>query len=475
MGKKQRGHAKKADVKKDTRHTQRDGFSIFRLDLLFFDPARQKFKLTATDWLFFALVAAMAFTTHLWMIGKPNKVVFDEVYFGNFTQYYHRGEYYFDIHPPLGKQLLYLGSRISGYAYNQTYSEIDAPLDYEQAKRLRMWPAMTGALRAPLMFLTLRVLDVSAQWSFVGGLFVAMDQALIVESRFILIDAYLSMFASLTMFMTAVMARRPKYPILLAVIAGMAAGATVSVKLTGCGVALTLVVGLFMSYPLLDAIKLSAISGTAGVFVFLSSFVAHFLMFDKPGPGCKFHRRTWCENIAKGTLNPFTSIVELIRQMLRSNFAISVQHSYSSKWWQWPLMIGKATYLWVDGDSRLWCIGSPAVWLSGTVGLIVFVFLVVTYRRVRASFWIVFGWIISYIPFSVVARVMWNYHYFIPLLYSLLGAAVAADTLAPDAVVVPALLILAQFVCYGIWFPITYGTPISDELFKKIVVRMWRY
>ena len=471
-----RHEKKRAHEKKETK-LNHDFTSILRLDLWFFDPHRGKFNFSWLDWLFLGLTTSLAFTTHLWMIGKPDRVVFDEVYFGNFTHYYHTGQYFFDIHPPLGKQLLYLGSRISRYAYNQTYSMIDAPLDYDQVKRLRIWPAITGALRAPMMFLTLRVLDVSSQWALVGGVFVALDQALIVESRFVLIDAYLSMFASFTMLMTAIMSRRPRHAVLVAVVAGIAAGGTVSVKLTGCGVALALVCGLFMSYPLIEAIKLSAIAGFTGIALFLASFVGHFMMFDKPGPGCKFHRRSWCARIAQGTLNPFTSTIELIRQMLSSNFAIQTQHSYSSKWWQWPLMIGKATYMWVDvkGDSRLWCVGSPLVWLSGTLGLLLWIGLVFKYRRLRQTTWVLIGYIISYLPFSLIARVMWNYHYFIPLLFSLIAGAVAADTLAPGATVIPALLIFIEFVSFGVWFPITYGTPITQKTFKRIMFPSWTY
>jgi hypothetical protein len=36
---------------------------------------------------------------------------------------------------------------------------------------------------------------------------------------------------------------------------------------------------------------------------------------------------------------------------------------------------------------------------------------------------------------------MWNYHYFVPLLYSLLMAGVAANALAPRAVVLPLIII----------------------------------
>ena len=55
----------------------------------------------------------------------------------------------------------------------------------------------------------------------------------------------------------------------------------------------------------------------------------------------------------------------------------------------------------------------------------------------RQSLWVFVGYIISYLPFALISRVMWNYHYFIPLLYSLIAGAVAVNTLIPEAVILP--------------------------------------
>lgn len=352
---------------------------------------------------------------------------------------------------------------------------INSVLDHSEIVKLRMWPAITGALRAPIMYLTLRVLSISSQWSLVVGIFVAMDQALIVESRFALIDAYLSMFASVTMLITAIIGRHPRRKVLVAVIAGIAAGATVSVKFTGGGVALALVFSLFLYFPLFDAIKLSFIAGISGVLVLLTSFLAHFWMLDKPGPGCKYHRRQWCRDLADGKTNAFVDTKMLIKQMLQSNFAINVTHSYSSKWWQWPVMLGKGTYMWVDGDRQLWCIGSPVVWLSGTIGVILWLIVVIFKHKIRQTLWVFVGYILSYLPFAMISRVMWNYHYFIPLLYSLIAGAVAVDALIPKAVVLPSLLILGEFVCFAVWFPITYATPMEWAKLSKLMLDAWKY
>ena len=57
-------------------------------------------------WLVVLVFAALGFGTRFWDIHEPNETVFDEVYFGSFTSSYVARQYFFDIHPPLGKLVL---------------------------------------------------------------------------------------------------------------------------------------------------------------------------------------------------------------------------------------------------------------------------------------------------------------------------------------------------------------------------------
>jgi dolichyl-phosphate-mannose--protein O-mannosyl transferase len=138
---------------------------------------------------------------------------------------------------------------MSGYRYHEVYSQIGAPLNLSQIRRLRFWPVITGSLRAPLIFGVFKFLGVSSWWSLAFSIFVATDQALIAESRFVSIDS-VSHNVNLRQWL-AVMT------------VGIVAGSIVAVKFTEGGVALTVVLGFVIrGYPLAVACFLHVWQGS---------------------------------------------------------------------------------------------------------------------------------------------------------------------------------------------------------------------
>jgi len=150
------------------------------------------------------ILVILGLTTRLIFLDHPNELVFDEVHFGKFVSAYFTGEYYFDIHPPLGKLLIALGAKLGGYDnYVNNFGVFDFanigeefPSDLNYVS-FRILPAIFGGLIPLVVFLFLDALKLPRKFAFFAGLTLVFENALIVQSHNILMDSFLIFFGFL--------------------------------------------------------------------------------------------------------------------------------------------------------------------------------------------------------------------------------------------------------------------------------------
>ncbi len=138
-------------------------------------------------------------------LGQPSSVVFDEVHFGGFASKYIQGRFFMDVHPPLAKLLITLAAWLGGFNGNFDFKDIgreylhgkDTPVPYVTMRALN---ALLGVATIPLAYLTLRGLSLRASTATLGAIFVLFDNALITQSRLILLDSILVFFTALTVY-----------------------------------------------------------------------------------------------------------------------------------------------------------------------------------------------------------------------------------------------------------------------------------
>ena len=132
--------------------------------------------------------------THFAFFGHPNQTVFDEVHFGKFISGYFTGQYFFDIHPPLGKLLLSGVGYITGFQPGFSFANIGETFPNQQSLWLRLLPVLAGTLLPLIIFLLALELGFSSRASFLAGFFIVFENALNAQSRFILLDSFLLLF-----------------------------------------------------------------------------------------------------------------------------------------------------------------------------------------------------------------------------------------------------------------------------------------
>ncbi|KAF8544482.1 protein O-mannosyl-transferase 2 [Trichophaea hybrida] len=245
----------------------------------------------------------LAFFTRMYKIGQSNIVTWDEAHFGKFGSHYLKREFYFDVHPPLGKMLVGLSGYLAGYNGSFEFKsgeEYPPELNYTF---MRIFNAAFGALCIPLAYYTAKELKFSRRAVWLVTLMVLCENSYATISRFILLDAMLLFFTFTTVLCFARFHNLQKKSFsfewwVWLILSGISCGCVCSVKWVGLFV--TAVIGLYTVEDLWNKfgdlkipVHVYAAHWIARIFgliviptlVYMASFKAHFIILENSGPG----------------------------------------------------------------------------------------------------------------------------------------------------------------------------------------------
>lgn len=489
------------------------------------DPSRSEMAIRALRWLApLALLALsiLSIGTRYWV---PTSLFWDENYHVTSAQKHIAGVMYMESHPPLGKMLIALGEATlarnaeldtSALLRADRVEQAQLPPGYSFAGvRLASVVSMIAAVM--LLYATLVLITGRPLLAFVFAALPALDNALVVHARSAMLEGIQLAFALGAICLLAFALRsggrvRLRHYIGLGALVGL----TIAVKLNGA-VLLLLPVALFVAdqWPALHesrwrdlAKRLSAALPAFGLpllIVFFGSFYVFIATSTEVIPGRTYKASAeYLQHLREHT----TWTASGFRAGLRDHLRYMAEYSdgvprldvckpgeNGSHATQWPLGGKTINYRWnreiVKGVSHVeytYLVSNPLVWLAVLGGIVLSFTLMVgrvvfghAVTRPRDYHWLVLFTCLYLAYFAAIlqiGRVMYLYHYLLPLMFGIANLAVLWNYLFGDGLAAGRwhprinLLLLLLLVAAGFaWFaPLTYGWPLSTSQMEQ---RMW--
>jgi len=426
------------------------------------------------------LLLFLALLTRFIFLSYPSEVVFDEVHFGKFVSSYFNHEYYFDIHPPLGKLMIagffWISNKATISDPEKTFSQIGENLDKNILFSLRFLPAFFGALLVVLVYKLVIVFGFSKKSAFLAGFLVLFDNAFLVQSKFILVDIFLVFFGTLSLYFYFLYRKKPI--LILFILSAIFAAFSFSIKWTGLSfyflIFIAFLVDTARNFKIRDFIVKTLILIIIPFLVYLLVFVIHFKILSEPGSGDTFMNRDF------QNLNLWQKFIELNQTMLKRNSEIKVSHPFSSKWYQWPI-IKKPIFYWLKNLNgrigNIYLLGNPLVWWPVLVSII-FSFFIILRRKFRRKLPLLFyfflsGYFINLLPYIAISRVTFLYHYLPSLLFGILILVFFWEkVISPSRFSYYLIFLALVFFSFLVLSPLTYGfliSPKANEIYNILI------
>ena len=456
------------------------------------------------------LLFIIGYFTYFKNYWDPAKQFWDENYHIASAQKYIDKVMFMEPHPPLGKMLIALGEVILHPNSNIDKSYFDQT-DY--IKRFpkgmsfagyRLFPTLFAWINVVLFFLILYELTQNDLLSFFGSFLYLFDNALIVHSRAAMLES-IQLFFILGAIWCFIKHYEVKKSIKDYLILGIWSGLAIAVKANSTIVVLLPVMwfikDIFSKRLYLQEFVGLFVYGISAVMIFLGIFYLHFILGEKIENNRIYAASEKYQQILKNhqnknPMNFFVMLKDNLKYMKNYEKGVPKLNlckpgENGSLFIGWPLGIKAINYRWERHGSYvqyLYLQGNPVTWMLGLIGVILSIVLVLSVivfglpiknRRIFEYIAIFTFIYISYmIAVGQIPRVMYLYHYFIPLIVSYLLAVLVfyylfeEEIRKKDKIVWSAISIIVVAIVFTWWFfsPLTYYKPLTNEQFYK---RVW--
>lgn len=484
--------------------------------------------------LYLLFVLATSFFTYFYRYNVPSQPFWDEPYHISAAQKYLHGVYFMEQHPPLGKLLIALGEKLTHanaktdqFIETEYAKDFDTKIEGSSATQhtsftgYRLFPALMGWLTSVIIFLLFFAITKNPAVSALLSFLYIFDNGLIVHSRGAMVDTPLTFFGMLTLLIFIHIVQHKSTDIfrhiLLSFFFGLAFALAFTTKLVALILIILFPIACVLLFPHWRNIVLFIVaSGVGFLLAYSAVWQTHFALGSKIVPALPdqgyFQASPEYKKILTEKKNGlWSSFPVMLRDSINyvgfyskgvPRLDLCKSEENGSPAYFWPLGGRTINYRWEKQDHwenikdyktrYLYLVPNPVSWGLGLIGVILSVILVVSSfvteqkkKTVHLKLMIVllclyFGYMIAILQLS---RVMYLYHYFLPLLFSYILFGLSFTSLervgplvltAHRKTLILTLISLCVFFGYQFYRPLTYYEFISDKSFQaRSILPIW--
>lgn len=389
-----------------------------------------------------------------------NSTYFDEIYHARTAyEYLIDVEPYENTHPTLGKLIMALGITIFGMN----------PFGW------RFMGTLFGVLMLPILYHILKKLFGSTFLATCGALLFAFDFMHYTQTRIATIDTYavffiLLMYCAMLYFLEKDILHTPIKKLLIPLgFSGLFMGIGFACKWTVAYSAIGLAVLLFGKFIVtylqnkkeaeLFKKRFFTICGWCMLLFVAIPFGVYF---------CAFLPITTLDHNVDHLWWCFCNYQT---HMYNYHANLVATHSFSSPWYEWPLVIKPIWYYVsyaVDGIgsvSSISCLGNPLLWWTGILGI------VIAFRNFFKKPSLVFtiiavGFTASYLPWILISRLTFIYHYFTAVPFLIMAVVYLLSLLmkyGTKGKIIISAFVAVNLLLFVIYYPAISGSPTTAD------------
>ena len=392
-------------------------------------------------------------------ISQLNSMYFDEIYHGR-TGYeqLHKLPVYETTHPPLGKDLIMVGIALFGMT----------------AFGWRFAGTLFGVLLVPLAWCFVRRLTRKPWVAAAAGVLLALDFMRFSQSRLATIDVYGTFFILLgaycmLWYCQQVLTAGVDSALLPMALGGVAFGLGCAAKWTGiyagAGLAVLYLGVLYARWQqhkpgFWREFRTAALGGVLFyVLLPLCIYVASYLPYWWRDPGFSLGDWWQCQV-----------------SMYNYHSTLNATHPFESRWYTWllglrPVWYYRNGYLPYGTSASIAGMAGPVIWLAGLAALLGLFWRQVSGRGSRAGAGVLLLYGTQLIPWMLVSRCTFLYHYFPSSMFCLAALALVLARMPekPAKRAAGTLCVLAA-VLFVVYYPALSGLPIPTAWAQALQV-----